>query len=289
MKIKNECIPCMVRQAVEAAELMSNDKAMQERMIKAGLDAISKIDFSETAPEVARGIHNMVKKITGNPDPYKELKDFYNRVATELVVEMALESKILESSNPFDTACRLSIAGNIIDFGVGIDLDKSDVHRSLHESLTSPLYGTPIEALKEAVERANRILVLADNSGEIVFDKLLMLQLPMERTTYVVKGGPMVNDATMEDALEVGMTDLVRVIDTGEAVQGTILKDCSEAFIAEFEAADLILSKGQANYETLSDLNDPRIFYLLRAKCKSIAEDIGCIKGSFVITQKLDA
>lgn len=276
----------MVRQAVEVAEIMTDDKALQEKIIKGGLAQVNKINFTETAPEIARGLHNFVKVVTDNPDPYKALKDLYNRIAEELVEELKLESLITESDNAFDTACRLSIAGNIIDFGVGIDIDKSGVHRSIDESLTSPIVGGSTDLLKAHVEKSNKILFLTDNAGEIVFDKLLMRQLPMDRVTYVVKGGPIVNDATMEDAVDVGMTELVKVIDNGLDGQGTILQECSQAFLQAFEAADLILAKGQANYETLSDLNDPRIFYLLRAKCQSIADDIGCPKGAFVVTQK---
>jgi len=229
------------------------------------------------------GLHNFVKEVTGNPDPYKDLKDLYNKIAHDLIDELELERRIRHSDDPFDTACRLSIAGNIIDFGLGLDLDKTGVHKSIDESLSASIVGKSTRALQTRIQAAEKILFLTDNAGEIVFDKLLINQLPKERITYVVKGGPIVNDATMEDAIDVGMTNLVRVIDSGAEAQGTILKFCSDEFIEAFHASDLIIAKGQANYETLSDLDDPRIFYLLRAKCQSIANDIGCPKGAFVV------
>jgi len=287
MKIKNECIPCLVRQAVEVAELMASDKETQEKIIKHGLERMNELDFNETAPAVAKDLHHYVRRVTGNLDPYKALKDTYNKIAEELVQTLKLENKVAESSDPFDTACRLSIAGNIIDFGLGISLDRSDVQCSIEESLVRPISGDSTELLKCCVARADKIMFLTDNAGEIVFDKLLIKQLPVDRVTYVVKGGPIVNDATMEDAQDVGMTELVRVIDNGYDAQGTLLEYCSEEFKKAFDAADLIICKGQANYETLSDLKDPRLFYLLRAKCISIAEDIGCPKGAFVIKQHL--
>ena len=127
-------------------------------------------------------------------------------------------------------------------------------------------------------------MYIGDNSGEIIFDKFLLENLPLSKVTYVVKGGPIVNDATMEDAISTGLVDLVKVIDNGHSAQGTILKDCSSAFINEFDKADLIISKGQANFETLSSIEDKTIFYLLRAKCSSVAHAIGCNRMDYVLT-----
>jgi uncharacterized protein with ATP-grasp and redox domains len=112
---------------------------------------------------------------------------------------------------------------------------------------------------RQVVEKAKNIMYIADNSGEIIFDKFLLENLPVHKVTYVVKGGPIVNDATMEDAISTGVLDLVRVIDNGHSAQGTALKDCSSAFNSEFNKADLIISKGQANFETLSDVKDKTI------------------------------
>jgi len=127
-------------------------------------------------------------------------------------------------------------------------------------------------------------MYIADNSGEIIFDKFLLENLPVNKVTYVVKGGPIVNDATMDDAISTGVADLVKVIDNGHSAQGIILKDCSSAFNNEFNKADIIISKGQANFETLSDIKDKTIFYLLRAKCSSIASEIGCNRMDYVLT-----
>jgi len=283
MKIKNECITCLARQTVDVAELMTDDKKLQQKIIKRGIEEISRTDFTESSPAIAKKLHNYVSEVTKNPDPYKELKVEYNDIATELVESLSLKAKVNESSDSFDTACRLSIAGNIIDFGLGIDLDRSGVLDSINQSLTASIVGGSTATLKEAVDNSSSIMVIADNSGEIVFDKLLVEQLPLEKVTYVVKGGPIVNDATMEDAFDVGMTELVTVIDNGYDAQGTIVEKCSDSFMQAFESAELIISKGQANYETLSELNDSRIFFMLRAKCKVIADDLVCEKGAFVI------
>jgi len=139
-------------------------------------------------------------------------------------------------------------------------------------------------ALAAAVEAAGNILYLGDNTGEIVLDRLPVEELPRERVTFAVRGGPIINDATREDALSTGMTDLVPVIDNGSDVPGTDLEQCSREFQEAFEAADLVIAKGQGNYETLSD-NRQSIFFLLKAKCAVIAENIGCRVGDAVITR----
>jgi uncharacterized protein with ATP-grasp and redox domains len=127
-------------------------------------------------------------------------------------------------------------------------------------------------------------MYIGDNSGEIIFDKFLIENLPAHKVTYVVKGGPIVNDATMDDAISTGIVDLVKVIDNGHFAQGTILKDCSSTFKNAFNKADLVISKGQANFETLSDIKDKAIFFLLRAKCNSVASAIGCNRMDYVLT-----
>ena len=285
MKIYHECIPCLARQAVEVAELMTDKKEIQREIIRKALAEISAIGFEETAPYLARTMHLIAKEITGIQDPYKDLKFEYNKIAENLYCELNLEERVACSDYPFDTACRLSIAGNIIDFALGLTLERQGIYDSIQLSLEAEIVGNSSQELKKAVDKASKILVISDNSGEIVFDKLLIKQLPADKTIYSVKGAPIVNEATMEDAIAVGMTKLVKVIDNGAESQGTILKLCSKEFIKTFTEADLIISKGQANYETLSHLNDPRIFFLLRAKCKLIADDLNCQQGDFVIKQ----
>ncbi len=283
MKIAYECLPCLIRQSVESARMVTDDIAMQQSIIKNTLKEVSKLNFTETAPYFGRLIHSYIKDVSSNPDPYKELKVKYNEVAIELCREFDLPNLIRSSKSPVDTACRLAIAGNIIDFSVSALLDEDNVRATIEKCVSEEIENSMTSELIEAVHRSNKILFIADNSGEIVFDKLLINELPKEKITYVVKGEPIVNDATMEDAIEVGMTDLVRVIDNGSDAQGTILNLCSDEFRKEFDEADLIIAKGQANYETLTELEYKEIFFLLKAKCQSIADDLNCSLGDLVI------
>jgi uncharacterized protein with ATP-grasp and redox domains len=284
MKVSRECIHCLARQAVEIAEEATTDIKMQEEIIKRSLQELAEMDFNETAPEIAFRMHQHSKDITGIKDPYSRLKQEYNEIAQEIYNRIIEEKWLEKAEDPFDMACRLAIAGNIIDFSVGLKLQPPDILKSVEDSLKHELFGTGTAALKKAVEKAESIMYIADNSGEIIFDKFLLENLPAKKVTYVVKGGPIVNDATMEDAISTGVADLVRVIDNGHCAQGTILKDCSREFIIELEKADLIICKGQANFETLSDIKDKTIFYLLRAKCISVATAIGCRQMDYVLT-----
>jgi damage-control phosphatase, subfamily I len=284
MKVSRECIHCLARQAVEIAEEATSDIAIQEEIIKMSLKELAEMNFNETAPEIAFRMHQHSKNITGTKDPYSRLKQQYNEIAQEIYNRIIEEKWLENAEDPFDMACRLAIAGNIIDFSVGLKLEQSDIIKSVEDSVKHELFGTGTAALKKAVEKAESIMYIADNSGEIIFDKFLLKNLPLEKVTYVVKGGPIVNDATMDDAISTGVADLVRVIDNGHCAQGTILKACSSEFISELNKADLIISKGQANFETLSDINDKTIFYLLRAKCSSVASAIGCKQMDYVVT-----
>lgn len=284
MKISRECISCLARQAVEIAEEATNDVTMQEEIIKRSLKELGEMDFNETAPEIAFRMHQHSKNISGINDPYKRLKEQYNEIAQKIYERIKEEKWLDKAEDPFDMACRLAIAGNIIDFSVGLKLEHSDIVKSVEDSIKHDIFGTGTTALREAVERADKIMYIADNSGEIIFDKFLLQSLPTNKVTYVVKGGPIVNDATMDDAISTGVVELVKVIDNGHSAQGTILKDCSSTFKSEFGKADLIISKGQANFETLSDIKDKTIFYLLRAKCSSVASAIGCKRMDYVLT-----
>lgn len=284
MKISRECIHCLARQAVEIADEATSDAAMQEEIIKRSLKELGEMDFNETAPEIAYRMHQHAKNITGINDPYVRLKEQYNEIAKEIYERITEEKWLDKAADPFDMACRLAIAGNIIDFSVGLKLEPADIIKSVEDSIKHDIFGTGTAALREAAERATSIMYIADNSGEIIFDKFLLESLPLDKVTYVVKGGPIVNDATMQDAVSTGVADMVRVIDNGHSAQGTILKDCSSTFKSEFSKADLVISKGQANFETLSDIKDKTMFYLLRAKCSSVAAAIGCKQMDYVLT-----
>jgi hypothetical protein len=241
------------------------------------------MDLRKSPPVMAQQIHRLIRRLSGCEDPYKEFKDRYNRYALELYPE--LKQRLDNASNPLETAVRLAIAGNIIDFGVSNVLEKIDLSKTIEQALSERLYGETAE-LYSSIASAKKILYLGDNAGEIVFDRLLIEELPSDKVTFVVKGNPIINDATMADAMAIGMTDIVSVVDNGSDAPGTILEECSDTLRQLFIDADLIIAKGQGNYETLTDVN-ANIFFILKVKCPVIAEHLGYDVGSLVVRQTL--
>ena len=283
MKLTYECLTCMTKQIIKAATMSTSDTSIQEKIMKKLFKEFSEITFEESTPYLGRKINKCINNELNIADPYEKIKEDCNVLADELCKELKLEQLIKDSQHPADIACRLAIAGNIIDFSAHDNISDEQIKNIIKNCLSETIYGSTAQELLKYANESKKILYLGDNSGEIVFDKLLINQLPKEKITYVVKKEPIVNDATMKDAIEVKMTDLVRVIDNGSDAQGTIFSLCSKEFIKEFEEADLIISKGQSNYETLNDINNKKIFYLFKAKCGPVANYAKCKVGSLVM------
>jgi len=275
-------MPCFVRQALDAARLATSDEKIHAQVLRGVLDAAAMMNFDQSPPMMGRTIHRIVKELSGNNDPYKQAKDRFNRYALELYPRC---KKIIEqSSTPLETAVRLAIAGNVIDLGVNSEINQSGINDAIEHALSGQLFGN-MKSLYNAVRSVENILYIGDNTGEIVFDRLLIEQLPTDKITFAVRGYPIINDATMDDARSTGMTELVNVIDNGSDVPGTSLEECSDVFRHYFHNADLVISKGQGNYETLSDV-DKDIFFILKAKCPVIAQHIGCDVGNLVVLSR---
>ena len=280
MKIFLDCIPCFVRQALDSARLTTDDEQIHEKVVREVLRLAADLNMNQSPPVIGQQIHRLIRKLVGNNDPYHELKQRFNRLAMRMCVELA--KRVRASDDQLEAAVRLAIAGNIIDLGVKTSIVESDIERIIRDCLTTDFNGQQIEEFRNAVGRSEKILYLADNAGEIVFDRLLIEQMPLEKVTVVVKGKPVINDATMEDAEFAGLTEKTEVIDNGSDGPGTILETCSQTFRDRFEDADLIIAKGQGNYETLSDV-DKNIFFVLKAKCPVIARDLGCEIGEMIL------
>jgi uncharacterized protein with ATP-grasp and redox domains len=231
-----------------------------------------------SAPLFSRELHKILRSYTHNPDPYKEEKKKYNDQALRMFPE--LDNIIRQSKDPLDTALRLAIAGNIIDFAAN---DNFNLQATINKALNSEFAIDHSKQLKKAIENAKTVLYLGDNAGEIVFDKLFIETINHSDLIFVVRGAPVINDATMEDAEYIGMKDIVNVISSGYDAPSTIPDKSSKQFQQFFGKADLIISKGQGNLEGLLPLNDNRIFFLLMIKCDVIAEMLKVKKESFVV------
>ena len=279
MKIYNDCIPCLVRQALGAARFISNDEGIHQKVLKKTLAALAVMDMNQSPPMMARHIQNTITEVTGNKDPYKKVKKQFNKFSLGILED--LRAMVERSKDPFKTAVRLSIAGNIIDFGALSTLDKEIVFATIEHAMANAVKGD-MERLIKKITAADRILWIADNAGEIVFDRLVLEKIDRDKVTFVVRGGAALNDATLEDAMEAGISELVTTIDSGAAIPGTVLDECSQKFLQAFDKADLIIAKGQGNYETLPH-DDDRIFFLFKAKCPVVAGSAGVNLNDMVI------
>lgn len=279
MRTYLDCYPCLMRQALSAARMVTDDESAQHAVMTETLSLLQTLPPGSTPPQISYGVHRIVRERLGENDPYLEAKAESTRLALDLYPRLA--SLVAQSDDPLDTAVRLSIAGNIIDFGVTDEIP--DLWSTVERVLEAPLAIDHLARLRVALAAADRVLYLADNAGETVFDRVLIEQLKIP-VVYAVKGGPVLNDATLEDALAAGLDTCSSIIDNGSAAPGTILELCSPEFREVFGKAPLIIAKGQGNYETLSDAG-PRVFCLLQAKCFVIAADLAAPVGSAIVRQ----
>ncbi|PAX52967.1 damage-control phosphatase ARMT1 family protein [Brunnivagina elsteri] len=281
MKTSLDCIPCILRQSLDAARLASTNPSVHEQIIRDVLIRAGEMDLNQSPPAMAQLIHRRLREITGVDDPYRDAKDWQNRIAMELIP--ALRAEIESANDPLLMATRLAIAGNVIDMGSNGNLTEADVRQALNQAMVEPFFGEQ-DRFRQAIAKAKSILYLADNAGEIAFDQLLVEQISPERVTFAVRGSPVINDATLADARTVGLDKIVKVIDNGSDAPGTILNDCRQEFRRRFADADLIIAKGQGNFETLS--NEPgNIFFLFKVKCAVIADLVNQPIGMQMLVQ----
>lgn len=276
-----DCVPCLLRQALEAARNSTDDHQIHERVVREVLTTLSTSDLQMSPPAVGAGIHRRLRELTGVDDPYRADKDRFNRLALELLP--ALRRRVQREDDPFAAALKMSIAGNVIDLGANSSVTENDARYAVEQAVLEPVVGD-IEKLRRDIAAARRILYLADNAGEIVFDRLFIEQLPRERITLVVRGRPVLNDVTRVDAQVAGLDDLVTVIDNGSDAPATILDQCSDELREHFAAADLVIAKGQGNFESLSEAPGD-IAFLFRAKCPAIAQAVGRPQGSHLLVR----
>lgn len=278
-----DCYSCLIQQAVDAGRRASGDPVLHERILREALAALSQADLSLPPPLCARRIGEIIQRHTGVDDPYLADKQRSNEFALSLVDRC--RGHLASSPDPLATAIRLAAAGNIIDFGIhgAVTVGLDWVEASMAHALEAPLDPAVLDRFRLCAASARRILYLADNAGELAFDRLLIEQLPKGTVTVAVKGGPILNDALLEDARVVGIDEVATVIDNGARIPGTWLPDCSPEFREHFAAADLVIAKGQGNFETLSETSR-EIFFLLKVKCAMVSRHLATPVGTILFT-----
>ncbi len=282
MKVHLDCFPCFLKQTLIAVRLGTKDERLQAEVIKDVLDEIRATDMAQPPAYSTTFLHRKIRQLLGK-DPFKDIKSEYNQIALGIYPE--LKKMVDNSPDPLWTAVRLAIAGNVIDFGIFTSVDiVGTIEKALHNSLTIDEY----KSFKDTIDKNSDVLYLLDNAGEILFDRILIeiLNGMGKNVRAVVKGKPVLNDSTIEDAGEVGLTDVCEVIDNGSDCIGTILQFTPPKFQETFKKAGLIISKGQGNFETIyntANISDKDVFFLFQSKCDVVSKELGLSKGSMLL------
>ena len=270
---------------MQAVRFISDDEELHQKVLREVAKKLLESNWDATPPELAHEVHRIVKRLTNENDPYRAVK----KESNDAVLKMypALKKQVEESSDPLRTAVRLAIAGNIIDFG---PLQNFDLEETVKEVLKKQFAIDDYEKLKEELNDAETLLFFTDNAGEIGVDKLLVETFletrKLRKIRFVVKGGPIINDATLEDAVYMGLCDLpnVEFLKMSNGESGTGPERNSQTVKKWITEHDLVISKGQGNYEGLSEHNS--LFFLLMAKCPVIASDLVVKVGDIILKHK---
>ncbi len=286
MKTYLECIPCFIKQSLEAARMATDDEKIHAEVLREVMKHLQTISFNDSPPELSREVHKIIRNITKSTDPYKKVKDQSNKIAKNQYPH--LRKLVSKADVPLLMAVKLAIVGNVIDFGTS---NRFNVEDMIVKAVKKDFEDKAYPRFKKSLRNSKTILYLADNTGEIFFDRLLLEELMRrdKKVTYVVKANPIINDATIDDAKFAGIDKLANVIagDTGQnrSAPGMLLSYASKEFLELFKTSDMVISKGQGNYESLSDSNR-EVFFLLIVKCPLVARDIGAGLARLVLKVK---
>lgn len=277
--MRHECYFCHIRTIEKLIDKFKPDEKVAENFILS-IQQLIESNWNLSNPELATEIHRIAKIHLSNTNLYAEEKLKANDIL--LKKYSYWETIINESENPFFTAAKLSVIGNIIDYGAQSVND--DISAQIESFFRKNLKIDMTPELKNEISNAENILYLGDNCGEIVFDKLFIETMKHQNITFAVRGKPIINDVTHEDANQVGIDKVCRVISNGFDAPSTLIEFCSDEFAEEYNNADLIISKGQGNFEGLMESSHPNQFFLLIAKCYPIADLLDVDKNDMVVS-----
>lgn len=283
MRTQVECMACLVKQATRLAREFLGPHE-REPFMRRVLKGMARFDYDAPPPLFTREIYRIIRDLDARGDPYEERKRRDNELALSL--EPRLRQIIASRPGTLETALRMAVAGNIIDFGTSAHSHAEiAVEDTIMSALDSPFAVNDIPELIARIGQAKRVLYVADNAGEIVLDRIFIEHIGPDKVTCAVRSVPVINDATLSDAAQAGLDRLCRVIPSGSEAPGTPLSSCTEEFVERFKAADLVISKGQGNFETL-DAPGREVFHLFMVKCPVISQEVGAPMGSFMAMKR---
>lgn len=278
MKTYLDCIPCFMQQALRAGRMATSDENKLKQILDETAEMVKTISMQATPAETGAKVYQIVSKVTGVEDPYKEIKQ--QHILETKAIYPELEKIVANADDPLLTAIKIAIAGNVIDLGVN---KAFDIVRDVQTILKQDFAIFDYSAFKKQLAKSENILYLGDNVGESVFDILLIKELK-KPVKYAVRSTPIINDVTREDAIASGIDQVAEIVDSGCKSPGIILSQSAPAFLKIFDTADLVISKGQGNFEGLSGCNR-QVFFLLKAKCRIISNHLGVAEGSVILKE----
>ncbi|MCC7553235.1 MAG: DUF89 family protein [Methanobacteriaceae archaeon] len=274
MKVYYDCAPCFLRQARDAMDLACDDEDLKIELMEDIFKFLSEnYDSNASSNKTGSQIHKHIKEKTNCADPYYKQKKLGNQIALKY---LPIVKNLLDENDNLENHVKIAILGNLLDFGA-FELG-TNIEDLIKKNLNDDLAINDSEKLEKDLKKHKDLLYLVDNTGEIVFDKLLLSKIKDYNIniSIAVKERPILNDACMEDALEVGLDEYGDIISIGADTIGIVYSEISKDFKEIFDNSDFIISKGLGNYEGLTeiDLSNKDVYFLLCAKCSTIAKDL---------------
>ncbi|HQG13578.1 MAG TPA: ARMT1-like domain-containing protein [bacterium] len=278
MRTEPECILCLFSQLNRICKYSAMPRSDSIELFRILAAMIKDLDLESTPPELSVQVIDMVKKkFAGIHDPFKLVKKMENERASEMLPKC--RAMIKKSKSPLEMAVRFATVSNVIDYGLPVMLDLKNAITKLAMKKFGRL---DIDLLKKRLSRAKKVLIIGDNTGEIYFDRLMLEFLPQNVDyIYAVRSAPILNDSLLEDAVEAGIGEFAEIMESGSTIPGTLIKSCSKEFRSACKNADIIISKGQGNFETMIDEKLP-IFFLFAVKCDVVAHNLKVDKGTML-------
>ena len=275
MRMTDECILCTMTHMRSLYNGLEENDDKRVSFMKRMCGIVARSSDEITAPALNAEIMPVVENELGRVDLFSKEKHFFNQAV--LKIEDEIWQHIAAAEDKLYRAIQYAMTGNYIDFGPTMNVNEEKLHELIEKAPEIDL-GDVYDRFRSDLDEAQSLVFIHDNCGEIVFDKMCIAEIkalyPDMKITSVVRGGPIVNDVTIKDAKEVGLTDIVPVVGSGQAVQGIVLKKISSEARALMTSADVIIAKGMGNYETLEGCGLP-IYYLLLCKCERFMKVFG--------------
>lgn len=287
MNLNLDCLLCNLKQVLTVTDLVKLDYSRKEVIMRDVLGYLQNTNYQRSNPEVIKGTWDIITKHINNTNPYREIKTYYN---SELIkIEDNIRNLIDESDNKFNAALKIAITANLIDFAASHTFDENMLLEKINSINKQNIAIDDSHRLYDKLKTAKTLLYLGDNCGEIVIDKIFIGKIiemfPKIKVYFGVRGEPIVNDVTLEDANMVQMGEVAEVISNGDGSLGTVIEKTSMAFRDIFYNADVIIAKGQGNYESLSEIDRNHIFFLFMAKCNAVASSLNVANMSILCAE----